>query len=147
MNGEGRIASLLKRVRAVPARRLDLAAERERARIAKDMHDVLAHAVSLMVVQAEAGPVVVRGDPDRAEATFDAVAASAPLGVARGRSGSRHEEFARRHRRRPGTRPGRVRMILDAQQNPGSAGLSLVVNAEPVPQPAGDRRQGAQAQG
>ncbi|MGV9304269.1 histidine kinase [Nonomuraea sp. NPDC004354] len=72
-------------MRAVPARRLERAAERERARIARDMHDVLAHAVSLMVVQAEAGPVVVRGDPDRAEATFDAVAASAPLGVARGR--------------------------------------------------------------
>ncbi|MEO3752718.1 histidine kinase [Streptomyces sp. B6B3] len=50
------------------------AAARERARIARDMHDILAHAVSLMVVQAEAGPVVVRADPDRAEAAFDAIA-------------------------------------------------------------------------
>ncbi|MET8825037.1 histidine kinase [Streptomyces sp. NPDC004610] len=48
----------------------------ERSRIARDMHDVLAHAVSLMVVQAEAGPVVVRRDPERAEAAFDAIAAS-----------------------------------------------------------------------
>ncbi|MEV2216790.1 sensor histidine kinase [Streptomyces sp. NPDC050997] len=48
----------------------------ERARIARDMHDILAHAVSLMVVQAEAGPVVVRSDPERAEAAFDAIAAS-----------------------------------------------------------------------
>ncbi|MFK4104593.1 sensor histidine kinase [Streptomyces sp. NPDC019531] len=48
----------------------------ERARIARDMHDILAHAVSLMVVQAEAGPVVVRSDPARAEAVFDAIAAS-----------------------------------------------------------------------
>lgn len=46
----------------------------ERARIARDMHDILAHAVSLMVVQAEAGPVVVRSDPERAEAAFDAIA-------------------------------------------------------------------------
>ncbi|MFI6034509.1 sensor histidine kinase [Streptomyces sp. NPDC051315] len=46
----------------------------ERARIARDMHDILAHAVSLMVVQAEAGPVVVRSDPARAEAAFDAIA-------------------------------------------------------------------------
>ena len=38
------------------------------------MHDILAHAVSLMVVQAEAGPVVVRRDPERAVATFDAIA-------------------------------------------------------------------------
>ncbi|MFP3989400.1 histidine kinase [Streptomyces sp. E11-3] len=46
----------------------------ERSRIAREMHDILAHAVSLMVVQAEAGPVVVRSDPKRAEAAFDAIA-------------------------------------------------------------------------
>ncbi len=50
------------------------AVTRERARIARDMHDILAHAVSLMVVQAEAGPVVVRSDPSRAEAAFEAIA-------------------------------------------------------------------------
>ena len=50
------------------------AATAERARIARDMHDILAHAVSLMVVQAEAGPVVVRADPERAERAFDAIA-------------------------------------------------------------------------
>jgi len=50
------------------------AAERERARIARDMHDILGHAVSLMIVQAEAGPVVVRRDPERAIATFDFIA-------------------------------------------------------------------------
>jgi signal transduction histidine kinase len=50
------------------------AAARERERIAREMHDVLAHSVSLMVVQAEAGPVVVRTDPDKAEAAFDAIA-------------------------------------------------------------------------
>ncbi|MFI0357787.1 sensor histidine kinase [Actinomadura sp. 9N407] len=49
------------------------AAAEERARIARDMHDVLAHAVSIMVVQAEAGPVVVRTDPEQAERVFDAI--------------------------------------------------------------------------
>ncbi|MFD0571807.1 histidine kinase dimerization/phosphoacceptor domain-containing protein [Kitasatospora gansuensis] len=48
----------------------------ERARIAREMHDILAHAVSLMVIQAEAGPVVVRSDPDRAIRTFDTIADS-----------------------------------------------------------------------
>ncbi|MGH3876000.1 MAG: sensor histidine kinase [Actinophytocola sp.] len=52
------------------------AARQERARIARDTHDILAHAVSVMVVQAEAGPVVLRSDPARAEAAFDAVAAA-----------------------------------------------------------------------
>ncbi|WP_338105513.1 sensor histidine kinase [Streptomyces cinnamoneus] len=64
-------AAELEKARQVEAER---AAERERARIAREMHDVLSHAVSLMIVQAEAGPLVVRSDPDRAEAAFDAIA-------------------------------------------------------------------------
>ncbi|WP_433247696.1 sensor histidine kinase [Streptosporangium sp. CA-135522] len=66
-------AARLEHERQVEAER---AAERERARIARDMHDILAHAVSLMVVQAEAGPVVVRSNPARAEAAFDAIASA-----------------------------------------------------------------------
>jgi signal transduction histidine kinase len=66
-------AARLAHEREVEAER---AAERERARIARDMHDILSHAVSLMVVQAEAGPVVLARDPTRAEATFDAIAAA-----------------------------------------------------------------------
>ncbi|MFG2786048.1 sensor histidine kinase [Streptomyces sp. NPDC048419] len=66
-------ARRLERERAADTAR---ALAQERARIARDMHDVLAHAVSLMVVQAEAGPVVVRSDPDRAEASFEAIAAA-----------------------------------------------------------------------
>ncbi|MEV7727676.1 histidine kinase [Streptomyces sp. NPDC087917] len=50
------------------------AAARERARIAREMHDVLSHAVSIMIVQAEAGPVAVRRAPARAEAAFEAIA-------------------------------------------------------------------------
>lgn len=65
----------------------------ERNRIARDMHDVLAHAVSVMVVQAEAGPVVLRSDPDKAARVFDTIAdagrsaeaqLSGVLGVLRG---------------------------------------------------------------
>ncbi|MFF1505157.1 sensor histidine kinase [Streptomyces sp. NPDC058316] len=49
------------------------AAARERARIAREMHDILSHAVSPVIVQAEAGPVAVRTAPERAEAAFDAI--------------------------------------------------------------------------
>lgn len=66
-------AERLEHERAVEAER---AAERERARIARDMHDILSHAVSVMVVQAEAGPVALARDPARAEAAFDAIAAA-----------------------------------------------------------------------
>ncbi|MBF8187153.1 sensor histidine kinase [Nonomuraea sp. K274] len=66
-------AMRLERERELAAER---AAQQERARIARDMHDILAHAVSIMVVQAEAGPLTVRTRPERAEAAFDAIAAS-----------------------------------------------------------------------
>lgn len=51
----------------------DRAAERERARIARDMHDILAHGISVMIVQAEAGPYAVRRGPERAEQAFRAI--------------------------------------------------------------------------
>jgi signal transduction histidine kinase len=50
------------------------AAARERTRIARDMHDIITHSVGMMVVQAEAGPLVLHADPDRAVAVFDTIA-------------------------------------------------------------------------
>ncbi len=38
------------------------------------MHDILAHSVSLMIVQAEAGAAVLQQSPDKAERAFDAIA-------------------------------------------------------------------------
>ena len=79
----------------------EAAAARERERIAREMHDILAHSVSLMVVQAEAGPVAVRSDPDKAVAVFDTISATGRealaqlrrtlgvLAVGRARPGSR----------------------------------------------------------
>ncbi|HWG27518.1 sensor histidine kinase [Actinospica sp.] len=58
---------------AVQARTAQAAAE-ERTRIARDMHDILAHAVSLMIVQAEAGAAVLHQDAKKAETAFDAIA-------------------------------------------------------------------------
>ncbi|MFG2644625.1 sensor histidine kinase [Streptomyces sp. NPDC048370] len=69
----GRLTDARQRAHRVEAER---AAARERARIAREMHDILSHAVSLMVVQAEAGPVAVRAAPERAEAAFDAISAT-----------------------------------------------------------------------
>ena len=69
---EDRIAQE-EQLRAVEAER---ALAEERTRIARELHDVVAHAVSLMVVQAEAGPVVVQREPERAVAAFDAISAT-----------------------------------------------------------------------
>jgi signal transduction histidine kinase len=70
-----RIAMLEERGRRLTEEQ-EAAGARERERIARDMHDILAHSISLIVVQAEAGPVVVRTEPAKAEAAFAAIAAT-----------------------------------------------------------------------
>ncbi|NUR84233.1 MAG: sensor histidine kinase [Nonomuraea sp.] len=47
-----------------------LVAERERVRISRDMHDILAHSIAIMIVQAESGPFAVRASPERAIQAF-----------------------------------------------------------------------------
>jgi signal transduction histidine kinase len=65
--------AVAERARRLEEERATAVAE-ERTRIARDMHDIVTHSVGLMVVQAEAGPLVVRSDPARAEAAFEAIA-------------------------------------------------------------------------
>ncbi len=52
-----------------------LAVAEERGRIARELHDVIAHAVSVIVVQAQAGPHLM-GDPQRVVGVFRAIESS-----------------------------------------------------------------------
>jgi signal transduction histidine kinase len=127
----------LERERAEEAHR---AVAAERARIARELHDVVAHHVSMMVVQAEAGPVVVERDPARAAGAFEAIAATGRqalvemrrlLGVLRGGGdGDAAPSLA--------PQPG-LAQVPSLVEQVGRAGLQveLVVEGPEAPLPAG----------
>jgi len=58
----------------------DLALRHERARIAAELHDIVGHAISVMIIQAAAGQRLVDNDPARAKQAFAAIAESARRG-------------------------------------------------------------------
>ncbi len=59
----------------------EIALRHERARIASELHDIVGHAISVMVVQAAAGQRLVEADPARAKEAFAAISESARQGT------------------------------------------------------------------
>ena len=49
----------------------------ERARIARELHDIVAHCVSLIVVQANAGEQLTHQDPESAAEAFESISDAA----------------------------------------------------------------------
>jgi signal transduction histidine kinase len=97
-----------------------VAAAAERARIARELHDVVAHHVSVMVVQADGAGYVLQSDPDRAASALAAVSSTGRqaltelrrlLGVLR--SNDRQAELA------PVPGLGELRELLDQARTAG----------------------------
>jgi signal transduction histidine kinase len=57
-------------------REVELAARDERARIAREMHDVVAHGLSVIVVQADGARYAAEKDPDVAVGTLETIAST-----------------------------------------------------------------------
>jgi signal transduction histidine kinase len=77
--GRQREQSLEERARLLEIERdqeMRLAATAERARIAREMHDVVAHSLSVVIAQADGGRYAGRTDPDAATGALEAIAAT-----------------------------------------------------------------------
>ncbi|MEU8197380.1 sensor histidine kinase [Microbispora amethystogenes] len=80
-----------------------IAAAAERARIARELHDVVAHNVSVMVVQADGAAYAIDSDPEQARRAMQAISGTGRqalaemrrlVGVLRQDAGSPAEEYA-----------------------------------------------------
>jgi signal transduction histidine kinase len=65
------------RMRAERDRRAARAAAEERARIARELHDVVAHSLSVVIAQADGGRYAAAADPQAATTALQTIAASA----------------------------------------------------------------------
>ncbi|MEU9337209.1 histidine kinase [Streptomyces sp. NPDC048290] len=73
------IAEFERRAELAESQRLALArvaVAEERARIAREIHDVLAHSVSVMVLNAEGGRLIRRSDPEAADRALGVIGAT-----------------------------------------------------------------------
>jgi signal transduction histidine kinase len=64
------------RIELEAAQQIELAALDERARIAREMHDVVAHGLSVMVVQADGARYAAARDPGAAERALETISAT-----------------------------------------------------------------------
>ncbi len=97
----------------------------ERQRIARELHDVVAHHMSVIAIQAEAAPYKTADPPPELVESFGEIGASALAGPGRHRHASRRgRQPADRNRPRPAPGPATVR--AEAGLGGGRAGRGRV---------------------
>jgi signal transduction histidine kinase len=111
----------------------------ERARIARELHDVVAHHVSLIAVQAEAMGALLPARPAEASRSADLIAATARqamtelrrlLGVLRAPSQSQSSDHPERGELTPAASLSRLEEVLDAVRGAGLP-VSYTVSGSP----------------
>jgi signal transduction histidine kinase len=123
-------AARLERERGTQAQ---IAAAAERARIARELHDVIAHNVSVMVVQADGASYALHTEPERADQALAAISQTGRqalaemrrlLGVLR--AGDEQANLA------PVPRLNQLRELLDQARD---AGMSVSLSLDGAPRP------------
>jgi signal transduction histidine kinase len=129
-------AARLERERDAQAR---VAAVAERARIARELHDVIAHNVSVMVVQADGASYALATDPGRAKEALAAISATGRQALAEMRrmlGVLRREEEGPSEVRAPQPGIGELGELLDQARLAGLP-VSFTVEGDPQPLPGG----------
>jgi signal transduction histidine kinase len=114
-----------------------IAVAAERARIARELHDVVAHNVSVMIVQADGASYVMDSSPEQAKEALGTIAVTGRQALAEMRrllGLLRSEETAGEYVPQPG-----VEQLPDLLEQVRSAGLpvAFTVEGEPRPLPRG----------
>jgi signal transduction histidine kinase len=113
-----------------------LAATAERTRIARELHDVVAHSLSVVIAQADGGRYAGKADPEAATGALEAIATTGRqaladmrslLGVLRDGGG---EEYA------PQPDVAAIPALVEDVRNSG-LDVDLIIEGEPRPLPAG----------
>ncbi len=134
-----RLAALEERAQLLELERdqeMRLAATAERARIARELHDVVAHSLSVVIAQADGGRYAGKPDPEAATGALEAIAATGRqaltdmrslLGVLREGGG---DEYA------PQPDVAAIEGLVEDVRTSG-LDVDLIVEGEPRPMPAG----------
>src|SRR5215475_12593949 len=115
-----------------------IAAAAERARIARELHDVVAHNVSVMVVQADGASYALGSDPDRARQALAAISATgrqALMEMRRMLGVLRRDDDGTEPERAPLPGIGQLGELLEQAR---ATGLAVSFTVEGVPQPLPD---------
>lgn len=114
--------------RAQQAAEAESTAEAERVRIARDMHDVVAHSLTVVIAQADGARYAAASDPDAAGAALTTISTTARAALA----DVRMLLTALRHSEGDGPQPTLADLeSLYAQVR--SAGVPLIVDVDPAP--------------
>jgi signal transduction histidine kinase len=113
-----------------------LAATAERARIAREMHDVVAHSLSVVIAQADGGRYAGQTDPAAATGALDAIATTGRQALADMRAllGVLREDGAQEYAPQPDV-AAVGQLVADVQAS--GLDVDLIVEGTPVPMPAG----------
>jgi len=133
------LAGLEERARLLELERdqeMRLAATAERARIAREMHDVVAHSLSVVIAQADGGRYAGQADPAAATSALEQISATGRQALTDMRSllGVLREDGGQEYAPQPDV-AAIDRLVADVQAS--GLDVDLIVEGAPVPMPAG----------